>query len=198
MKLIFDFDGTIHQTDIIYKHALSTTLNELSINIDSIDFKSLIGNPPAKIWKDLKIKEDLIDYYVQKTGRIMDNNLKEKGQLYDNTYKTLDYLKDKYELIICSNCRNNYMKKAREAFNLDKYFSHFITGEDYSYIDKYKILRKLNIGEYIMIGDRKNDIEAAYKNNMKSIFCSYGYGDREEGERAIFKIKDIVELNEIL
>lgn len=198
MKIIFDFDGTIHKTHIIYKKAMEISLREVGVDIKNIDFKSLIGKSPYDIWRSFGVKEEKIDSMVQKTGAMMDKNMMSFGELFEGSIEILEYLKGKYQLIICSNCRNSYMQAARKAYNLDKYFTSYITGEDHDYMDKYKILRDLDLGEFIMVGDRENDIDAGYKNNMKSIFAKYGYGDLSEGENADYIIEDISELKNIL
>lgn len=198
MKIVFDFDGTIHRTDIIYKKAMEISLKEVGLDIKDVDFKSLIGKSPHLIWKSLGLEEEKIPSMVNKTGRMMDENMKSFGKLYQGSVETLDYLKDKYQLVICSNCRNSYMEAAREAYNLDKFFSYYITGEDHGYMDKYKILRKLNLGDYVMVGDRENDIRGGYKNGMDTIFALYGYGQISEGSKASYKIKDVSQLKTLL
>lgn len=198
MKIVFDFDGTIHKTHIIYQKAMEISLKEVGIDIKDIDFKSLIGKSPHCIWKSLGVVEEKADSMVEKTGAMMDKNMKSYGKLFEGSIETLEYLKEKYQLIICSNCRNSYMRAARDAYELDKYFTSYITGEDHNYDDKYKILKNLNLGDFIMVGDRKNDIDAGYKNMMKTVFAKYGYGDISEGEDADFLIEDIRELKNIL
>ena len=198
MLIIFDFDGTIHQTHIIYKKAMEVSLKELGINIDDLDFKSLIGKNPYETWRFLGIKEEKIAHMVNKTGLMMDENMSLFGKLYQGSYQTLSYLKDKYDLMICSNCRNSYMEAARKTYGLDRYFKAYLTGEDYNFIDKYKILKSLYLEEFIVVGDRENDIEAGYKNKMKTIFAAYGYGAIEEAKHASYIINDVRELMKIL
>lgn len=198
MKVVFDFDGTLHQTHIIYEKAMDTSLKEIGLSLNDIDFKSLIGKSPYDIWRSLGAKEEQISYLVHKTGSMMDEGMKEYGKLYEGVYESLEYLKKKYELIICSNCRRAYMEAARSAYGLDKYFSSYIIGEDYDFLDKASILRSLDLKSFIMVGDRENDIEAGYKNKMPSIFASYGYGDKSEGDKANFVINDISEIKSII
>lgn len=198
MKIVFDFDGTLHKTHLIYKKAMEISLKDIDLDIKNVDFKGLIGKSPYEIWRSFGVKEVKIPAMVQKTGAMMDENMKNFGKLFDGSYETLYYLKDKYELILCSNCRNAYMQAARDAYGLDSYFTSFITGEDYDFKDKYKILSDMDLQEFIMVGDRKNDIEAGYKNHMKSIFAKYGYGDISEGSQADYIIDDIRELKKIL
>lgn len=90
------------------------------------------------------------------------------------------------------------MEAAREKFGLDRFFSKYFIGEDYDFLDKYKILRKEIKENYIMIGDRREDMEAGLKNKQKTIFAAYGYGSESEGDGAYRKIYTIKELVDIL
>ena len=90
------------------------------------------------------------------------------------------------------------MEAAREKFDLDRYFSKYFIGEDYNFIDKYKILAREMNDDYIMIGDRKEDIKAGIKNNKKTIFATYGYGSLDEAIGSDIKISSIADLKEIL
>ena len=90
------------------------------------------------------------------------------------------------------------MEAAREKFGLDEYFTKYFVGEDYNFLEKYKILRKEIKDDYIMIGDRREDMEAGLKNKQKTIFASYGYGGLSEAEGVDIKISSIKDLKEIL
>lgn len=198
MILVFDFDGTIHKTEIAYKKAITESLSDLKLSIDDFDFKSFIGMGPKEVW-DIILKDDSDKTpYIRKNGDRIIKYMTEVGELYDGAIETLSYLKEKYELYILSKCRRVYMDAAREKFGLDRYFSKYFIGEDYDYLDKYKILRKELDSDYIMIGDRREDIEAGLKNNQKTIFATYGYGKLDEGDGADVKISSILELKEIL
>lgn len=198
MILVFDFDGTIHNTEIVYKKGIAESLSELNLSIDDFDFKSFIGMGPKEVW-DLILKDDSDKTpYIKKNGDRIIKYMTEVGELYDGAHETLSYLKEKYDLYILSKCRRVYMDAAREKFGLDRYFSKYFIGEDYDYLDKYKILRKELDSDYIMIGDRREDIEAGLKNNQKTIFATYGYGKPDEANGADIKISSILELKEIL
>ncbi len=198
MILVFDFDGTIHKTEIAYKKAIAESLGELNLSIDDFDFKSFIGMGPKEVW-DLILKDDSDKTpYIRKNGDRIIKYMKEEGALFDGALETLAYLKEKYELYILSKCRRVYMNAAREKFGLDRFFSKYFIGEDYDYLDKYKILRKELNDPYIMIGDRKEDIEAGLRNKQKTIFANYGYGKPAESNSADIKISSIRELKDIL
>lgn len=198
MILVFDFDGTIHNTEITYKKAITESLSELNLDINDFDFKSFIGMGPKDVW-DIILKDDSDKTpYIKKNGDRIIKYMKESGELYDGAIETLSYLKDKYDLFILSKCRRVYMEAAREKFGLDSFFSKYFIGEDYDYLEKYKILRKEIKEDYIIIGDRREDMEAGLKNNQKAIFAAYGYGTPAEGRGADIKISTIKELNDIL
>lgn len=198
MILVFDFDGTIHKTEIAYKKAIAESLGELNLSIYDFDFKSFIGMGPKEVW-DLILKDDSDKTpYIRKNGDRIIKYMKEEGALFDGALETLAYLKEKYELYILSKCRRVYMNAAREKFGLDRFFSKYFIGEDYDYLDKYKILRKELNDPYIMIGDRKEDIEAGLRNKQKTIFANYGYGKPAESNSADIKISSIRELKDIL
>lgn len=54
--------------------------------------------------------------------------------------------------------------------------------------------------ESIMIGDTEHDVFSSKKNNMKSIFVEYGYGENNENilYNADYKIKNFKELLTLL
>ena len=198
MILVFDFDGTIHKTEIAYKKAITESLSDLNLSIDDFDFKSFIGMGPKEVW-DLILKDDSDKTpYIKKNGDRIIKYMTEVGELYYGAIETLSYLKEKYDLYILSKCRRVYMDAAREKFGLDSYFSKYFIGEDYDYLDKYKILRKELDSDYIMIGDRREDMEAGLKNKQKTIFATYGYGKPAEACGVDIKISSILELKDIL
>lgn len=198
MILVFDFDGTIHNTEITYKKAITESLSELNLDINDFDFKSFIGMGPKDVW-DIILKDDSDKTsYIKKNGDRIIKYMKESGELYNGAIETLSYLKDKYDLFILSKCRRVYMEAAREKFGLDSFFSKYFIGEDYDYLEKYKILRDEIKEDYIIIGDRREDMEAGLKNNQRAIFAAYGYGSPSEADGVNISISSIKELNDIL
>lgn len=198
MILVFDFDGTIHKTEIAYRKAITESLAELNLDINDFDFKSFIGMGPKEVWDIILNDDSDKTSYIEKNGDRIIKYMKKSGELYDGAIETLSYLKDKYDLYILSKCRTVYMEAAREKFGLDRFFSKYFIGEAYDFLDKYKILRQEIKEDYIMIGDRREDMEAGLKNNNKTIFASYGYGDPSEADGVDLKISSIRELVEIL
>lgn len=197
MKIIFDFDGTIHKSDEIYEQAFYDTLKKYKIKKPNLDPKSYLGDPPRKIWDvfldDSYDKEKLI----KTTGDLMIENMKDFGSLYEETEKVLNILKEKHELIILSSCTKKYIENARKIYDLDLYFSKYLVGEDYNYKSKAEIIKINKIDNFIIVGDRLSDIKAGFLNNNISIFAKYGYGKESEGYLSNYKIEKISDLLKI-
>lgn len=197
MKIIFDFDGTIHKSDKIYEKAFYDTLKKYKIKKPNLDPKSYLGYPPRKIWDDFLDDSYNKEKLINTTGDLMIENMKDYGSLYEKTEKVLNFLKEKHELIILSSCTKKYIENARKIYNLDLYFSKYLVGEDYNYKSKSEIIKINKIDNFIMVGDRLSDIKAGFLNKNISIFAKYGYGKKSEGDLSDYKIEKISDLLKI-
>lgn len=210
-SIIFDFDGTLHNTIEIYYPAFKLGIENLNKNNVALDFKVtrenisiFLGEKPSYAY-DL-IAKDADEKLKLETQKIVGNSMEKfmengVGKLYPNTIKVLELLKQKYDLYILSNAKNIYLDKALEIYKIKKYFKKAYAAESFGYISKSEILKRVlpNIKkEVIFVGDRFHDIDAAISNNIKSIFCNYGFGNRYEGENADYKIDSIEDILEIL
>lgn len=210
-SIIFDFDGTLHNTLKIYYPAFSSGVEFLRKHGFAKDFKLNEKNVSRFLGEKPNFAYDLIadgaDDSLKRevmalVGKKMDENIKNGiGELYDNSLKVLEKLSKDYDLYILSNCRESYLDTALDVYNIKKYFKKCFAAETYAFIPKDEIIKKerQNIKEEIIfVGDRHHDMEAACKNNLKSIFCSYGFGNAEEGKDANYKISSIGELLNLL
>lgn len=209
--LIFDFDGTIHQSETIYIKAFRETEKEVLENnlvdkkITDEKIKSFIGISPKKMWNDYlpNLPEDQINYFSNKIGELMITYTENQyGRLYDYSSNVLKNLIEKgYQLIILSNCKIKYLEAMKKVYKLDEYFIDYFTAEEYHYLQKYeiyKIIKKKYPGEHIMIGDKESDILVGVKNNIKTIGCLYGYGSTLELQRSTTTITNFKDLSIIL
>lgn len=191
MILVFDFDGTLHKTDDLYKKSFYKCLDNNNIKRPNLDVASYLGYPPRKIWDDFFDDSFDKERLIKEVGTYMQKFMKDFGKLYENTENTLKILKKKHKLIICSSCSKSYIEAARKIYKLDRFFDSYLIGEDFSYKEKYEILRESLNKDFIMIGDRLSDVLAANKNNQISIFAKYGYGEEFEGQDADERIEKI-------
>ena len=210
-SIIFDFDGTLHNTIKIYYPAFSSGVEFLRDHGFARDFElseknvaKFLGEKPNFAY-DLIAKgadENLKREVMALVGKKMDENIKNGlGELYDGTIKVLEDLSEDYDLYILSNCRESYLDTALDVYGIKKYFKKYFAAETYAFIPKDEIIKKErnNIKEEIIfVGDRHHDMEAARINNLKSIFCNYGFGSEEEGKDASYKISSIGEILKLL
>ena len=210
-SIIFDFDGTLHNTLKIYYPAFSSGVDFLKEHGFAKDFElneknvsRFLGEKPNFAYDliakgaDEKLKREVMAL----VGKKMDENIKNGvGELYEGTIKVLEKLSKDYDLYILSNCRESYLDLALDVYAIKKYFKKCFAAETYAFIPKDEIIKKERQHikeEIIFVGDRHHDMEAARKNNLKSIFCSYGFGSAEERKDANYKISSIGELLNLL
>ena len=210
-SIIFDFDGTLHNTNKIYYPAFSSGVELLREHGFARDFELSEKNVAKFLGEKPNFAYDLIargaDDSLKKevmalVGKKMDENIKnELGELYEGTIKVLEELSKNYDLYILSNCRESYLDTALDVYGIKNYFKKYFAAETYDFLPKEDIIKKERQKikeEIIFVGDRHHDMEAARINNLKSIFCSYGFGSEEEGKDASYKISSLGELLELL
>ncbi|MEL7648584.1 MAG: HAD family hydrolase [Sedimentibacter sp.] len=210
--IYLDFDGTLHNSIIIYAPSFKKAYDYL---VES-------GKAKPRIWKDEEISgwlgftrkemwdsfmKDLEEQHKNQAGMIIGREMQElmlsgQAHLYENSLHVLSELKKRgFCLVFLSNCSIRYMEASAAAFNLHRYFDDMICSEMYDFIPKHEILSLIKKDypmNQVMVGDRYHDMEAAAKNSIYSVFCSYGYGRKEEGEGASACIGSILELLSIV
>ena len=206
--LIFDYDGTIHNTIHLYKPAFLKAYAYLVRHgfKPPKDFKDeeitqFLGQNPKEMWQNFA--PDLSDSIRKTASQIISNAMKEgmhqgEALLYPNALKTLEELKKRgYELIFLSNCKIAYMKSHAKLFKLDTVFNTMVCAEMYNYISKTDIIAKIfpeDQKPLAIIGDRYHDIEAGKAHQIITVACLYGYGKESEHQGADYFIHDIKEL----
>ncbi len=207
-NLIFDYDGTLHQSMLTYAPAFRATckmladmgyMPEKEFTDDEISY--WLGFNSTDMWNKFlpdvpaDIKEKARIFLGQDMGNRIENG---EGALYPHAEEVLAELKEQgHTLIFLSNCRVQYMARHSRVFGLNRFFDYFYCCEEYDFIPKYQIFRIFSLqhkGEFIVIGDRFHDIETAEKNGLKSIGCGYGYGSSEELSAADIIVGDITEI----
>ncbi|MHB1154142.1 MAG: HAD family hydrolase [Eubacteriales bacterium] len=207
-NLIFDYDGTLHNSINIYAPAFRIAYAYLvSLGITKIrsftdkEISKWLGFNSIDMWN--AFMPDLHQDLKDECSNIICNKMLEfirdgKSTLYPNALEVLLILKRmKYNLIFLSNCKRAYMEAHIEYFKLNNYFTRFYCTEDFGFSPKYEIfntIKQNHDGGFIIIGDRIQDIQIAEKHNLKSIGCLYGYGNTEELKHATKKICSIYDL----
>lgn len=195
MTLVFDYDGTLHDTKKLYGRALRRVCSWLSGNgyivpddLSDDSVSKYLGVNAPDMWNDfmpelpLKIKKQASSMVGQE---MISGVLSGEPALYPGVPEMLDALRAKgHRMVILSNCRTSYMDAHRSRYGLDKWFDGYFCAEAYSFIPKEEIFLSLNESfpdsQYIIIGDRASDFRVGTTHGFPVIGCAYGFGTAEE------------------
>ena len=197
-NIIFDYDGTVHESMLTYAPAFRDTMKWLSDNgfiadkeYSDSEISHWLGFNSTDMWGQfhpelsLEIREKARAMLGENMAARVENG---EGGLYAGIEDALLSLKASgHTLIFLSNCRIHYMERHRRVFRLDRFFDSFFCCEEYGFIPKYEIFRRFSDrfeGDFIVVGDRFHDIDTAVRNGLHSIGCGYGYGSEDELRRA--------------
>ncbi|MBR4626162.1 MAG: HAD family hydrolase [Ruminococcus sp.] len=193
-SLIFDYDGTVHESMLTYAPAFRDTMKWLSDSgyVEDRDYTDpeisrWLGFNSTDMWQQFhpelapEIREKARAMLGENMARRVENG---EGALFSGMEDVLGELKAQgHTLIFLSNCRIQYMERHRRVFALDRFFDFFYCCEEYDFLPKHQIFRlfsPLHDAPFIVIGDRFHDIETASENGLASIGCAYGYGSMKE------------------
>lgn len=204
-RLIFDLDNTLIVWKDKYKNAVKNTIEYYKLDIDYLLVDEVIEqyeNYYDKYTKEnmlnlinkklnLNLKIDFIDKWLEELSTMSDKD--------ENLNDVLDYLKEKYELVILTNWFKESQLNRLKHIKIDQYFKEIYGGDEWikpSPISYKTACGNRKVEECIMIGDNyKVDIQGAIKFGMKAIMITQK--DIEETDK-LKVIRDIKELREIL
>lgn len=193
-NLVFDFDGTLHNTIKIYAPAYKVAYQYLT-DKGLVEYREWsdeeigrwLGYSSKEMWKAFM---PLLPEFEKEicSGLIGSEMLRAiqsgEARLYEGVTKTLQALKeDGFRLIFLSNCKISYMEESIRKFELERYFSAFYCTEQYDFAPKNEIFKDIatsHPGQFIIIGDRAIDLQVAKTYCLPFIGCAYGYGGLAE------------------
>lgn len=209
--ILFDLDGTLTDPKVGITKAVSYALEKFGIIENDLDALTKFIGPP--------LVQSFIDYYgfsMEKSKLAVEKYREYFAEIgifenvaYDGIEALLQTLKEnKKTLIVATSKPAIFANKILEHFNLTKYFD-FVSGSelDGTRVDKAEViayaLEQCDItdnSKVIMVGDREHDIIGANKIGVDSIGVLYGYGNKEEFEKAgaTHIVKEVKELEGIL
>lgn len=206
--VFFDLDGTLTDPGIGITNSVAYTLKKWNIEVkDRSELYKFIGPP---------LLDSFAEYYgfseedCQKALVYYREYFREKGiyenEVYAGVIEMLEAIKKSGRKIVLATSKpEEFALIILKHFDLYKYFD-FVAGAtmDESRSKKADVityaLKKSGVADskdVVMVGDRKHDIIGAKENGLDSIGVLFGYGDREELEKAgatyiAEKVEDII------
>ncbi len=205
-------DGTLFQTDKILELSLDDTFNHLrSLNFWDAStpieqYRQIMGVPLPKVWEALlpnhsnEVRKQTDAYYLE---MIIENISSGKGALYPNVKEIFSYLKENnFSIYISSNGLVEYLQAIVSYYHLDSWVTETFSIQQIQTLDKgdlvKKIIKKYDITNAAVVGDRLSDINAAKDNGLIAIGCNFDFAQEDELAQADYVIDDLIELKTIL
>lgn len=179
--IIFDFDGTLLDTDLLikeaYKYLFKKYRPEYVLSLEELN--SFIGPTLESVFPKY-FKEDFA-LLLKEFHEFSFSHILEYARIYDGLIETLELLnKFHYKLGIVTNRFKNSLEMALKAFSLDKYFSCFITLNDVinPKPNKEPIIKamqqlKVKKEEVIFVGDTLSDINSGINAGVKTCLVAW-------------------------
>ncbi|WP_368488351.1 HAD family hydrolase [Clostridium sp. BJN0013] len=209
--ILFDLDGTLTDSAIGITNSVIYALKKYDIKVDNRnELNKFVGPPLSDSFESYYgfSKEEAktaVEYYRE--------YYREKGMFENLVYdgiedllKTLKY--NNKTLVVATSKPQVFAQQILEKFDIAKYFA-YIAGSnlDGTRVKKDEVIQYAlescnitNLPKVIMIGDREHDINGAKKVGIDSIGVLYGYGDRDELEKAgaDFIVNTVLDIKKML
>ena len=179
--VIFDMDGVIVDTEPVHHYAYVQHFKQLNIEVSPEMYASFTGNSTKNIYERLKETYNLaqdVQTLVETKRNLFNDAFDSKEDLYllDGVE---DLIKDLYtngmQLVLASSSANVTIERIFDRFNLHRYFTHKVSGEDFpkskphpAIFLKAAELAQTPVENCIVIEDSTNGIQAAKSAN---IYC---------------------------
>lgn len=192
--LVFDYDGTIHNTMSIYEPAFRRCYAWLiqqgcapKQDIPAARIAGWLGMNSREMWNSFmpNLPEEIKEEASRRVGNAMvELILAHRAKWYPGAEAVLDELKaEGFPMVILSNCKIAYREANWKEFHMERWFRAFYDCESFGFAPKteiIKVIRKNYAEPFVIIGDRSSDMECARSCHSIFIGCAYGYGKEKE------------------
>lgn len=174
-------DGVIVDTEPVHHFAYQQHFKQLNIDVSPEMYASFTGNSTKNIYERLKtiydLKED-VQTLVETKRNLFNDAFDQKEDLYllDGVEGLIKELhQNGMQMVLASSSANVTIQRIFNRFNLDNYFTHKVSGEDFpkskphpAIFLKAAELAKTPVRNCIVIEDSTNGILAA---KAAEIYC---------------------------
>ena len=194
--VFFDLDGTLTQSEFGIINSVIYALNKMGIEVGDRELvKRFIGPPLMVSFKEFyKMSDEDAEKAASLYRECYNAGEIFNAPLFDGIEALLKKLTEAgIKLYVVTSKPEVFANRILEYYGIKQFFQKVI-GPDLSEKDssKAKMVKMAmddtsddpKTTEYVMVGDRFYDIEGAKANGIDSIAVLYGYGNREEFEKA--------------
>ena len=192
--ILFDLDGTLTQSEYGIFSSVQYALEKFGINeTDPKNLRRFIGPPLYVSFSEFYgLTGDDGELAVKYYREVYEKDGFKQAPLYDGVKETLTKLKDSGKrLMVVTSKPQEMADRVVENVGVAEFFDAVVgPGREMLSPSKTDLINKaLKIAgsdgkDAVMVGDRKFDIEGACGAGIDSIGVLYGYGSREELEKA--------------
>jgi phosphoglycolate phosphatase len=189
--LIFDLDGTLFRTDICSVRALESVFRDRGLGAPRRDeWIGLFGRPDRDFveWLDEHAGAGLGESLLAEIAQRELGMVPHEGKLFPGVRESLAALRSRVEqMSICSNGPEPYVRTVLSSTGIGAYFDavRWRQADDLSKSDMIAdLLARLPARPAIVIGDRREDVDAAHATGIPAIGAAYGYGGAGELDEA--------------
>ncbi|MBQ4128961.1 MAG: HAD family hydrolase [Ruminococcus sp.] len=197
--IIFDLDGTLWDTSDtvvdIWNMVLLKKCPQLKMTKEIMS--SLMGKNKAQFVDDFftGIEKDEAESLIGEIFKAEQTYLIEHGaNMYDGVMKMLNVLKEKYKLMIVSNCQSGYLNAFLTHYSLKEILYDYECAGS-SKLSKGEnirlVMNRNGIDKAIYVGDTKSDEDAAKDAKIPFVYASYGFGEVEKYDAVINSFEEI-------
>jgi len=179
--VIFDMDGVIIDSEPVHHYAYNKLFKQLGIEVSPELYASFTGNSTKNIFERLKVIYNLgedVETLVNAKRDLFTTafDLKEDLYLLDGVENLIqDLHQNGMQLVLASSSAKVTIERIFNRFNLDHYFTHKVSGEDFpkskphpAIFEHAAFLSQTPRENCIVIEDSTNGIKAA---NAAGIYC---------------------------
>ena len=204
-RIIFDLDNTL----VIWKDKYLSALDEVSKKYN-VSYSAKAINECINDYDndmDHYSREEMLEYINSHLGLNLNMDFMNEflyligfcADKSDEVIEVLEYLYDKYELVVLTNWFTDAQAERLKSAGIYKYFKEVIGGEKYMKPNKNAFINacgNINPSECIMVGDSyEKDILPAYEAGLQVIFFNRV---RKDNPNNFKEIKSLSQLKNML
>lgn len=188
---IFDFDGTLVDSETLYTKSLIFTANKMNV-LQNVDFESMAGYQTQDMYNILIKNHYIPGNFFDKTAKYFHKIIETDLETFDGVMETFERLKSKnINMVIASNSDFDYVKNISDKKGISKYIKGYschneklkAKPEPDLFINAFEILKNLNPNlnkeNVLIFEDSLAGVEGAKKTGIKIAAITNSYNKEE-------------------